>query len=101
MRFKYSGFLRIDDSSARKMRSTPNEGFPARRAEKMTVKFSLWKSGKKGELLGGEFAGEGGVWDKAGVGAAHTGHSFKCWEAQSIDERFRLVKASGKRLRAS
>ena len=33
----------------------------------MTVKFSLWKSGKKGELLGGEFAGKGGVWDEAGV----------------------------------
>ena len=58
-------------------------------------------SGKKGELLGGEFAGEGGVWDKAGVGAAHASHSFEYWEAQSIDERFRLVKASGKRLRAS
>ena len=35
----------------------------------MTVKFSLWKSGKKGELLGGEIAGEGGVWDKAGASA--------------------------------
>ena len=57
------------------------------------MKVQFWKAEKRRAAYG-EFTGEGGVWDKAGVGAAHKGHSFKCWEAQSIDERFRLVKAS-------